>query len=99
MALLDLHRCMWAFSSGEQELLSSLKRVGFSFVAASLVLELSLSAHGLSCLVQMGSSQTKDQTRGPCIGRWILNRWTTKEVLITVFLASLPCLPVNSHSS
>ena len=25
--------------------------------------------------------QTQDQTRVPCIGRWILNHWTTREVL------------------
>ena len=29
---------------------------------------------------QVGSSQTKDQTRIPCFGRQILNRWTTREV-------------------
>ena len=28
----------------------------------------------------MGSSQTRDQTCVPCIGREILNHWTTKEV-------------------
>ena len=28
----------------------------------------------------MGSSQTRDQTRVPCIGRWILNHCTTREV-------------------
>ena len=26
------------------------------------------------------SSQTRDQTGVPCIGRWILNHWTTREV-------------------
>ena len=29
----------------------------------------------------MESSQTRDQTRAPCIGRPILNHWTTGEVL------------------
>ena len=29
----------------------------------------------------VGSSQTRDQTRVPCIGRQILNHWTTREVL------------------
>ena len=28
----------------------------------------------------MGSSQTRDQTRVPCIGRQILNHWTIREV-------------------
>ena len=27
-----------------------------------------------------GSSQTRDQTRVPCIDRWILNYWITREV-------------------
>ena len=27
------------------------------------------------------SSWTRDQTRIPCIGRWILNHWVTREVL------------------
>ena len=26
------------------------------------------------------SSQTRDQTQVPCIGRWILNHWTTREL-------------------
>ena len=46
-------------------------------------------AHGLQKLWHMGlaapwhvwSSQTRDQTRVPCIGRWILNHRTTREVL------------------
>ena len=28
----------------------------------------------------MESSQTRDQTHGPCIGRWILSHWTAQEV-------------------
>ena len=28
------------------------------------------------------SSLTRDQTRSPCIARWILNHWNTREVLI-----------------
>ena len=35
---------------------------------------------GLVALRHVESSQTRDQTRVPCIGRWILNHWTTKEV-------------------
>ena len=26
------------------------------------------------------SSPTRDRTRVPCIGRWILNHWTTREI-------------------
>ena len=36
---------------------------------------------GLSCLQLVESSQTRDRTRVPCIGRWILYHWTTREVL------------------
>ena len=39
----------------------------------SSVLEISHSKWDLS-------SQTRDRTRVPCVGRWILNHWTTKEV-------------------
>ena len=30
------------------------------------------------------SSLTRDTTRVPCIGRWILNHWTTREVAFTI---------------
>ena len=33
---------------------------------------------GFSCSV--ACSPTRDRTHVPCIGRWILNQWTTKEV-------------------
>ena len=32
------------------------------------------------------SSLTRDQTQDPCIGRWILNHWTTREIPIAYFL-------------
>ena len=31
------------------------------------------------------SSPTRDRTHVPCIGRWILNHWTTREVPIFIF--------------
>ena len=31
------------------------------------------------------SSQTRDETCLPCIGRWILNHWTTREVPALTF--------------
>ena len=34
----------------------------------------------------MGSSQNRDRTRVPCIGRWILNHWTSREVAELFFL-------------
>ena len=67
---------------------------GYSLVAtlSLLVAVASLAAQALglrlsSCSTQhlvaswhVGSSQTRDQTCGPCIGRWILNHWTSREV-------------------
>ena len=35
---------------------------------------------GLVALRPVGSSPTRNQTSVPCIGRWILNHWTTREV-------------------
>ena len=35
---------------------------------------------GLVASVNVESSQTRDQTHVPCIGRRILNHWTTREV-------------------
>ena len=34
---------------------------------------------GLIALHHVGSSRTRDRTHVPCIGRWILNHWTTRE--------------------
>ena len=42
------------------------------------------SVHG-----NVGSSQTRDRTVVPCIGRWILKHWTTKEVPSIPFLTLL----------
>ena len=36
---------------------------------------------GLIALQHVESSLTRDQTHVPCIGRWILNYWATREVL------------------
>ena len=36
-------------------------------------------ALGLIALGHVGSSRIRDQTCVPCIGRWILNHWTTRE--------------------
>ena len=35
---------------------------------------------GPGALRRVGSSRTRDQTCVPCIGRWVLNHWTTEEV-------------------
>ena len=51
----------------------------------------------------MGSSQTKDQTHVPCIIRWILNQWTTREAQNVHFFHELKdvnfsLFPMNKNS-
>ena len=41
---------------------------------------------GLVAPWHVGSSQTRDRTRVPCIGRWILNHCTTREVPISFLI-------------
>jgi len=41
---------------------------------------------GLVAPPHVGSSQTRDGTYVPCIGRWILNHWTTREVQHWLYL-------------
>ena len=58
----------------------------------------------LSSLLHVKSSQTRDQTRVPCIASQILNPWTAREVPVSSFLSEMlgledsrECLPtVNS---
>ena len=54
-----------------------------------------VSVRGLSCPMAVGilGSLTRDQNHIPYIGRWILNRWTTREVLGIIFDSRL------SHTS
>jgi len=51
------------------------RRTGFSSCSAWAPL-----CTGLVALRHVGSSQTRDRTHVPCIGRCILNPWTTLEV-------------------
>ena len=44
-----------------------------------------LAAPGLSNSMWDLSSLIRDKTREPCIGRQILNHWTTKEVTILLY--------------
>ena len=59
----------------------------FLIAVASLVAEYRLRAcgfsveHRLSYLATYGIFRSRDQTRAPCIGKWIVNHWTTKEIL------------------
>ena len=42
----------------------------------------SLRCTGLVASRHVGSSWTRDLTRVSCIGRWILNHWTTMEAML-----------------
>ena len=53
----------------------------------------------LSCPGHEGASQTRDRAGVPCIARWILNRWTTRDApmwtifkVLTELVAVLPLL-------
>ena len=92
LAALSLRCSMQAFSScgvwalehaGSAVLMHELSGCGMQTSLAAM--------HGLSCCETCGlwhlSSLTRDQTCIPCIGRWILNHWTTREVpAVTLFL-------------
>ena len=83
-AVLGLCCCAWAFSScSELEPLSSGAWAshchGFSRCRAQTQ-DRWLWHMGLVAPWHIESSQTRDWTCVPCIGRWILNHWTTREV-------------------
>ena len=87
-AILGLRCYTWAFSScGEQGLLSGCSAWpprcgGFScrtFTDCRAPAQ-QLWHTGLVAPWNVGSSQTRGQTHDSCIGRWILNHWTTSKV-------------------
>ena len=51
-----------------------------------------LSSRGASAWWHMESSWTEELTHVPCFGRWILNHWTTREDLPTVFCSMVLCV-------
>ena len=72
----------------------------------SLVVVCRLSSYGMQtwllCSLWDLSSQTWDQTCAPCITRWILNHWATREVpgwVLMRQLASGQNSPLSSHLS
>ena len=66
-----------------------LQRAGFSLVVACGLSSCSMRASLPDGMWDL-SSLTRDQTLIPCIGRWILNRWTTREVPHTEVLCVHP---------
>ena len=76
LAALSLHWCTRAFSScSEWRLLSSCSTWTLGR-AGSIVVD-----HWLSCAEACGISPTRNGTCMPCIGRQILNPWTTTKAL------------------
>ena len=74
----------WIFVAAYQ--LSLVAVHGFLIAVASLVVEHEVWAQkswhmGLVTPWHVGSSQPRDQTNISCIGRQMLNHWTTREVL------------------
>ena len=47
-----------------------------------------VAAPRLTCTMACGIFLGTDWTHSPCIGRWILNHWTTREVLPSLFWSS-----------
>ena len=57
-------------------------------------------AHGLSCSAASGIFRPRDWTCVPCIGRQTLNRWTTREVLVSFNLdctQTTTCISCHRH--
>ena len=90
MAVLGLRFCARAFSSCGKRGPLFIAVCGPLTVAASLVAEhrlqtRRLSSCGLVAPRHVGSSQTRAQTRVPCIDRQILNHCATREAPVNRF--------------
>ena len=74
--------CAWPCSSCSERGLLLRVGLGLLVAVASLLLQNTGSRRtGLVAPRHVESSWTRDQTPVPCIGRWILYHWTTREVL------------------
>ena len=63
-----------------QWLLSMLREQALGLEASVVVAQDRLSSCGTQALQHVGSSQIRDQTRVPRIGRQIHNHWTTRKI-------------------
>ena len=84
--MLGLHCCSRAYLVAERGLVSSGGARasgcrGFPCYRLQGAQASVVEVHGLNCLQHVGSSRPRDRTRVLCIGRQILNHWTTREVL------------------
>ena len=86
--MLGLSCYMWGFSSCSEWGLLSNCCVWLLIVVTSLAVECGLQqlwCMGLVASWHVKCSWTRDRTCIPCIGRWILKQWTTREVLVRTF--------------
>ena len=85
-----------------------LQRAGLNWATNTFIFFLSLQSvgskprglkvavvHGLSCPSLMGSSWTRDWTHVLCVGRQILNHWTTREIWALCVLTSCLVMPMK----
>ena len=79
LAALGVHCCAWATLVAVPGLL-----IAFASCCRALAPEHGLSSYGwrigLVAPWHVESFWTRDRTHVPCIGKWILNHWTTREV-------------------
>ena len=95
LAMLDLHCYTQAFPSRSKW---ASHCIGSSYCRAwAQVHGWEVVLTGLVAPRHVESSRTRDQTRVPCIGRWILNHWTTREVPQSAFLSTY-CHVTNEES-
>ena len=91
-AALGLCHCQRTFSRCREQGATPPGGMGFSSLWLLLWSIGSRCAPGLrrcgsrpSCPTARGTARTRDRTCVPCIGRQILNHWTTREVQLPVF--------------
>ena len=97
LAALVLCCCMQA-CSGRDAWASYCSRF-YRFAARALgCTGFSRAAHGLSCPRHGESSQTRNETHVPCIGRPILNPWTIREVPRYSFQGAVKSRTISGRS-
>ena len=73
-------------------------RMGSGAQAPGAALRGSVVVHmGSVALQHVESFQTGDQTLVPCIGRWMLNPWTTRDVLSLVSYTRSAASPLSRY--
>ena len=99
LAVLGLRCCRQVFSSCSEQgaILFSLRWFLLLWNTSYRARSQLLWNMGLDALRHAGSSQTRDQTPVSCVGRWVLNHWTTREVLDEECFPCLNPSPVTCY--